>query len=304
MLGATTIQHPSTSYTPSHGELSCEQRVSDTQPFIKKAHDETHTLKEMVETPLRTRATSLWDWVPFKGTIRAFLGNDVSKATSISPEKIPEDVAVLLVNNKHPSIIMGGFDSSNSNPNAMADLEKHVFSWFPKDEDTAYTRTIITACIASIPNEVIYRLLSSEEYDYPRLLSGLICLTTLSTIFYTVNPIKNRLLSLMSTAGKNTPSIHDKVFAIPIKGLNVKAMQKKAEEIKQKQEFCIVGTNCSRSVLEILKAGLPKEVLKNLKEPTAWATPTDIENIADFLAKQDVLMTGTIDNEGNVVFKN
>lgn len=301
MLGATS----------SHTMLALQQ--PELMPLSKSTHPDIkryllhpdECISEFTEpdrTEITKRTTASKSWNPFNGSIQAFQKNKIDKPSQVIPEKIPDDVVVLLVNNRHPSIVLGGFDSTQSNPNAKADMEKHIFSWFPKDAGNANTKMYIAAAGATAVNEAIYQFLKAKELPCPRPLAGLMCLATVSMIAYTDNPLKDMIISSLSTRGRNSPSIHDRVAAIPMKGLDVKAMQDKAEEIKKKGEFFMLGTNCSRSVLEILKAGLPKDAIKSLKEPAGWVTPTDVENIADFLAEQHMVERGTIDPEGNVVF--
>ena len=117
------------------------------------------------------------------------------------------------------------------------------------------------------------------------------------------DPLQNPLLSRTTvTDGRNHLKEDEGVFAIPLNGLDIEAMKAKAREIKEQHKFEMLGMNCAKSVIEILKAGVPTEIAQQVPEGWGWSTPTDVENMVSFLAEKGCINIGDIGDEGEAWF--
>ncbi|WP_257263661.1 hypothetical protein [Endozoicomonas sp. ONNA2] len=109
----------------------------------------------------------------------------------------------------------------------------------------------------------------------------------------------NPLIELHTLEGRSVDSLKEGTYKpIPLVGLDTCAMRKRASEIKEKGEYNPITKNCAWAVLECIKSGLPTEVLKNLPSTGLYVTPTDVENIVNFLVNNNYLLLGEMDEEG------
>ncbi|MRI33407.1 hypothetical protein EOPP23_10460 [Endozoicomonas sp. OPT23] len=194
---------------------------------------------------------------------------------------------------------------------ATASIEaakEHIFSWYP-DKKVAGAEFAAAAGSILVGSQVAgkataYSLAGSIIAPLPTF-----AVTALSSaISYAIwgrgfsTPSENKVMSLTTKPGSNYLRPDEGVFAIPIQGLDVEAMKAKAKEIKESRNFEMLSMNCSKSVLEIIKAGLPAEAASQVPEAWGWTTPTDVENIVASLIENSSITSGEIDSTGEIHF--
>ena len=191
---------------------------------------------------------------------------------------------------------------------AVEAAKEHIFSWYPDKkiagQQFAYAAIGIQVGSQLAGKTAAYSLTGSIVAPLPTLAVTALA----SAVSYSVwgrdfsNPSENKVLSLTTKLASNYLRTSEKVFAIPVKGLDVTAMRTKADEIKNDTNFEMFSMNCSKCVLEIIKAGLPAEDADQFPEAWGWATPADVEHITLKLAENGVIEVGQIDDAGDVHF--
>lgn len=230
---------------------------------------------------LLSRTITASKWCPLRGTLRFFETTEEQERSYIAPHEIPGDTTVLLIKKDHAAIIMGGYQLS-----AQDDIEdiqsyqgNHVFSWCPVE-------TVPAKASRNLRN-----LFPQKEHHHSNDTDA-----CRPAEYQNKNKsLKKFLQSLLTVEGYNRVKTESRIKAIPVNGLDTRAMREKAREIKETKQFCWVEQNCSQTVLSIIKAGLPIEQAQKVCSPWLWTTPADIENITEKLIEEKILTKGEVD---------
>ncbi len=392
LQGSTTgllPQHHETSTQPPNkfAEVPTEKKIPMARP--------QHGAPEPASTPIQRRYLTKSSWFPFKGSLifKSRIPMPKEVASTIIPNKIPDDTAVLLIQNEHAALLMGGLESDIAvDPNepfdytevdqeiqklndaiglnnaeckqhkqtllslsgsvsdfdpvdidpirqkttkALDDAESsilnlenqkeqlldqkskaetlhktsqdNVFSWNPSNY---LTPNRFIAAAATVP---VVTKAASKVAVHASVGKATLPVLAITALSFAVShalwgrnfrtPANNRFFSPIVSDGENSLHTHEGSFAIPMHGLNLELMREKARELKQNHKFELLNMNCSKSVIEIIKAGLSTEATKQtLPEGWGWSTPTDAEYLVNFLAEQGHIQLGYTDTDGEVLF--
>ncbi|MGB1271569.1 MAG: hypothetical protein ACPG5T_05815 [Endozoicomonas sp.] len=258
---------------------------------------------------LLARRVAESQWCPLKGTIQYFQSNLIEKSDVVLPDKVLPDTAVLLMNNKHSAILMGGYDAEkleNPHQTKSSSCSEHIFSWYPKKGFTKTASQAIGRPIATLsgPTGTYYALIASGTANPVKgvclIYSVLTALAFCGGRKY--NPLRKLIDSILYEEGVNLLSLKENIQAIPLNGLNIENMKLEAKRIKASESFSLTNTNCSETVLAIIKAGLPEHVAGKIRSPRLWATPKDVVDAVHSLAQEGWISEGEVDDEGDIWF--
>ena len=281
-------------------KIPCENynKEKSKEPYRSQIKTGKEEFNSCSEKEIQERKSFWCSSIPFKGTLNYFKENKVKEKHKVNAEGICEDTAVITLSNKHAGALMGGHDKSADKKHRS----DHVlfFGGVP-DTQKPFKKILEKKLELSLTAGLMYGSSFALSALIPANVAGLaawgISVKVLEKLGFE-NPILS-IFELNNLEGMSANALKAGTYEpIPLVGLDTSAMRKKASEIKEKAEYNTITKNCSWAVLECIKAGLPDEVNRILPSTGLYVTPTDVENIVNFLVDGGHVLLGEMDKDG------
>ena len=300
MIGCSTAANFGIYHKPSDQAIKNNNfKAKDCgHPYIQKGaeYSTPHPIKEN-GTKNHKRTICQHSSIPFIGAIDWFKENKVKERSKVSVESIFNDTAVITINNKSASVVMGGCEKTATSK----ELDENFVHFTGKiGSEDPFNKLFAKKTELSLSFATMLGSSYMLSTLMPSTLAGLSAIYLTNKVFqyFGNSPVKS-VLGIANLKGSYIPYLIESTYIpIPLIGLDTSAMREKVLEIKEKCEYNLFLSNCSWAVLECIKAGLPDEVVKKLPLPSFLTTPTDVENILAFLIENEYVISGEVDKDG------